>query len=59
MEFLLLALIGLLIWIGCGVATAVIARNKGRSGCLWFAIGIALGAIGLIIALIIPSAQDR
>lgn len=58
MEFLLFVLIFLAIWIGCGVATAVIARNKGRNGCIWFAIGIVLGAIGLIIALIVPRSKN-
>lgn len=57
MEILLLILL-LAIWLGCGVATAFIARNKGRSGCIWFAIGVILGVIGLVIALIIPSAKD-
>ena len=58
MEFLLFVLIFLAIWIGCGVATAVIARNKGRNGCIWFAIGIILPPIGLVIALIVPRAKN-
>ncbi len=58
MEVLLILLIVLLIWVGCAVATAVIARNKGRNGCIWLAIGIVLGAIGLIIALIVPRSKD-
>lgn len=58
MEVLLILLIVILIWIGCGVATAVIARNKGRNGCIWFAIGIVLGIIGLVIALIVPRAKN-
>lgn len=58
MEVLLILLIVLLIWVGSAVATAVIARNKGRNGCIWLAIGIVLGAFGLIIALIVPRAKD-
>ena len=44
-----------LIWILCGVISAVVASNKGRSGCGWFALGILLGPLGLILALVMPS----
>ena len=42
--------IALLIWIACGIGSAVIASNKGGSGCLWFGLGILLGPIGLGLA---------
>ncbi len=45
----------LLIWIICGVISAIVAGNKGRSGCAWFAMGIMLGPLGLIWALVMPS----
>ncbi len=44
-----------LIWIVCGMISAVVAGNKGRSGCAWFIVGIVLGPLGLIWALVTPS----
>ena len=43
------------IWIICGVISAVVASNKGRSGCGWFVIGVLLGPLGLIWAAVTPS----
>ena len=42
----------LVIWLCFGIASAIIASNKGRSGCGYFALGILLGPFGLIFALI-------
>lgn len=46
-----------ILWILLGVATAIVASNKGRSGCAWFAVGVLTGPIGLLIALVV--AEDR
>ena len=43
----------LVIWLGSGIASAVVANNKGRGGCGWFLIGFLLGPIGLIISLVV------
>lgn len=43
----------LLIWLLFGVVTAVVASNKGRSGCGWFALGVLLGPFGFILALVV------
>ena len=40
-------------WLLCGIVSAVIASNKGRSGCSWFALGFVLGPIGIILALVV------
>jgi hypothetical protein len=49
---------GLLIfWILCGVVAAVVAGNKGRNGCGWFALGVLLGPFGLILALVVSKNQ--
>lgn len=40
-------------WVLCGVICAVVANNKGRSGCGWFILGFILGPIGLILSLVI------
>jgi hypothetical protein len=40
-------------WIICGVITAVIASNKGKSGGGWFFIGCLLGPLGIILALVV------
>ena len=44
----------LIIWLLFGVVSAVVASNKGRSGCGWFALGVILGPFGFILALIVP-----
>lgn len=42
----------LIIWLLFGIASAVIASNKGRSGCGWFILGVLLGPFGLILAAV-------
>lgn len=52
-------IVGLLIvWLLFGVACAVIAANKGRSGGGWFALGFLLGPFGLILALVVSKNQE-
>ena len=43
----------IVIWLLLGVASAVVATNKGRGGCAWFALGILLGPFGLLLALVV------
>ena len=40
---------GVLIWILCGIGSAMIASSKNRSGCNWFGAGVLLGPIALLI----------
>jgi len=40
-----------------GIVSAVVASNKGRSGCGWFLVGILLGPFGLILALVVSRNQ--
>ena len=40
----------LIIWGLFGVAAAVVASNRGASGCLWFILGLLFGPFGLILA---------
>lgn len=42
----------LLIWLLFGIFSGILASQKGRSGCGWFAVGILLGPFGLLVALI-------
>lgn len=42
----------LFLWLMFGVVSAVVAQNKGRNGCGWFAIGVLLGPFGFILALV-------
>jgi hypothetical protein len=44
--------IGIVLWLLFGIASMIIARHKGRSGCSWFIIGGLLGPFGLIVALL-------
>ncbi len=49
----------LLLWLLCGIASAVVATNKGRSGCGWFALGVLLGPFGFILALVVAKNQEE
>lgn len=48
-----------LVWLLFGVVSGVVATNKGRSGCGWFALGVLLGPFGLILALVVPKNPPR
>ena len=41
---------GLLIWIACGVASEVIAANRGANRFLWFGLGVLFGPFALAFA---------
>jgi len=47
----------LIIWLLFGVVSAVVATNKGRSGCGWFVLGVLLGPFGFILSLVVPKNQ--
>ena len=47
------------IWLLCGIAAASIASNKGDRGCFGFILGILLGPIGVIIALLSSPKQAK
>ena len=59
MEFALIFLIFLLVWVAFGVIGAMIMANKGRSGVGGFLLGICLGIIGLIMALVMRPSLDH
>ena len=56
MEFVL---IFLLVWVAFGVIGAMIMSKKGRSGVGGFLLGICLGIIGLIVALVMSPSLDH
>ena len=43
----------LIVWLLFGVASAVVATNKGRSGFGWFLLGVLLGPFGFILSLVV------
>ncbi len=45
-------------WVICGALSAIIASNKGNSGCAWFFIGFLLGPFGLIFSFAAKPKQD-
>ena len=47
----------LVVWLLFGIISAVVASNKGRSGCGWFLLGLLLGPFGLILVLVLPKDQ--
>lgn len=54
MELIFLAML----WIGFGVLSSMIARNKGRDPAGWFAIGFLFGPFGLIAAFIVEPSTE-
>ena len=44
----------LFIWLLFGIFSAILASNKGRSGCGWFVVGILFGPFGLLVGLMSP-----
>jgi hypothetical protein len=48
----------LVIWLLFGIGAAIVATNKGRSGCGWFLLGVLLGPFGLILALVVSKNQE-
>jgi hypothetical protein len=42
----------IVVWIFCGIVSALIGNSRGRSGCAWFLLGILLGPFGFAIALL-------
>ena len=42
----------IIIWIICGIGAAIVAQNRGASGCLWFGLGFILGPFGLAFAFL-------
>ena len=45
------------IWLLSGIVSAMVANNKGRSGCSWFLLGFLLGPLGLIMSLAVSKNQ--
>ena len=58
MSIELLAVLFLL-WLSFGIISAAIAANKGRSGCGWFVLGLLLGPLGIILALVVSKSQEE
>ncbi len=51
-------MIYLFIWLLCGVVAAVVYQRKGRSGVAAFLVGIVLGPIGVLLALLSSTDVD-
>ena len=44
-------------WILFGVASAVLAKGKGRSLPLWFVLGLLIGPFALLIQAFLPTTE--
>ena len=51
--------VGIIFWSIMGVTGSIIMNNKGRSGFGGFALGVLLGPIGLIIALVLQPSKEH
>ena len=52
-----LVVVAVATWLPFGVVSAVVAKNRGRSGCGWFLLGILFGPFGLILAFVVAKNQ--
>ena len=43
-----------ILWVLCGVASAIIGGNKGLNGFAWFLFGCLVGPFGILLALTVP-----
>lgn len=43
------------LWIVCGIISAMIASNKGRSTAGWFFVGLLFGPLGIVAALVVSA----
>jgi hypothetical protein len=48
-----------ILWIICGIAAAVVASSKGRSGFGWFILGVALGPFALLMVGFMPKLEPE
>jgi len=48
----------IIFWCVCGLISAAIASGKGRSGGGWFVIGLLLGPVGVILAIVTSKNED-
>jgi hypothetical protein len=45
----------IIIWLCFGIASAVVAANKGRNIFGWFIVGVLLGVFALIMVAVMPA----
>lgn len=48
----------IVVWIACGIAAGAVASNKGRSVGGWTFIGVLLGPVGVLLALVVAPNQS-
>lgn len=49
----------IIIWLLFGLATALVAKEKGRSVGLWLILGFLLGIFALLIIIFLPSVDNQ
>lgn len=49
--FIFVAIGSFVLWMGCAIATATIAHQRGASAYLWMGFGTMLGPVGLLLVL--------
>jgi len=48
-----------ILWLFCGIVSAMIANSKGRSGCAWLLLGFIVGPFGFAVALLPKIEKDN
>lgn len=49
----------ILFWVFFGFLASYLAKKKGRNPAIWFLIGLTLGVIGVLLAWLLPAAQQK
>jgi len=49
----------LIFWVACGVVAAIASGTKGRTGCGWSFLSLALGPLGFILVFALPADQRK
>jgi uncharacterized paraquat-inducible protein A len=49
--------VAFILWVLCGLGAGMVAQTRSANGCLWFALGVLFGPLGLALAF--ASGSDR
>ena len=52
-------LVIIFLWFFCGFVAGAIAERKGRSGGNFFLVGVLLGPLGIVVALVMSKTQTK
>lgn len=54
-----MTILTMILWVLMGTATAYLANQRGRDPYIWFAIGMFLGILAMLLVVILPPAKSE